>query len=146
METCYGKLGSLSVAVRLHLFVTINLLLLLLDVCFYQVINKQLFYYYHNHYYYFFFILTSLAPITVDLLQVDLLASGASLVWPRSGRPRATKSREVFVPRHMKSDEGLLESLQLQQGAQKCDLLQLTHIFSRRHKPIRSQGQFPAGF
>ena len=28
----------------------------------------------------------------VDLLQVDLLASGASLFWPRSGRPR---------PRHM---------------------------------------------
>ena len=23
----------------------------------------------------------------IDLLQVDLLASGASLVWPRSGRP-----------------------------------------------------------
>ncbi|CAH3196562.1 unnamed protein product [Porites evermanni] len=99
METCYGKLGSL----------------------FRSVINKQLFYYYHNHYYYFFFILTSLAPITVDLLQVDLLASGASLVWSRSGRPRATKSREVFVPRHMKSDEGLLESLQLQQGAQECN-------------------------
>ena len=31
----------------------------------------------------------------LGLLQVDLLASGASLVWPRSGRPRATKSREV---------------------------------------------------
>ena len=29
----------------------------------------------------------------IDLLQVDLLASGASLVWPRSGRPRATKSQ-----------------------------------------------------
>ena len=27
----------------------------------------------------------------IDLLQVDLLASGASLVWPRNGRPRATK-------------------------------------------------------
>ena len=39
-----------SVAVRLHLFVTINLFLLLLDMCFYQVINKKLFYYY---YYYF---------------------------------------------------------------------------------------------
>ena len=36
-----------SVAVRLHLFVTINLFLLLLDMCFYQVINKQLFYYYY---------------------------------------------------------------------------------------------------
>lgn len=36
-----------SVAVRLHLLVTINLLLLLLDMCFYQVINKKLFYYYH---------------------------------------------------------------------------------------------------
>ena len=34
----------------------------------------------------------------LDLLQVDLLASGASLVWPRSGRPRATKSREVVPP------------------------------------------------
>ena len=32
--------------------------------------------------------------IESDLLQVDLLASGASLFWPRSGRPRATKSRE----------------------------------------------------
>ena len=32
----------------------------------------------------------------VDLLQDDLLASGASLVWPRRGRPRATKSREVW--------------------------------------------------
>lgn len=48
-----------SVAVRLHLFVTINLFLLLLDMCFYQVINKKLFYYY-----FFFFILASLAPIT----------------------------------------------------------------------------------
>ena len=51
------------------------------------------------------------AWFSLDLLQVDLLASGASLVWSRSGRPRATKSREVVVPRHMKSDEGLLESL-----------------------------------
>ena len=41
------------------------------------------------------------------MLQVDPLASGASLFWPQSGRPRATKSREVYVPRHMKSDEGL---------------------------------------
>ena len=49
-----------SVAVRLHLFVTINIFLLLLDMCFYQVINKKLFYYY----YYYFFILASLAPIT----------------------------------------------------------------------------------
>ena len=39
-----------SVAVRLHLFVTINLFLLSLDMCFYQVINKKLFFYY---YYYF---------------------------------------------------------------------------------------------
>ena len=37
----------------------------------------------------------------VDLLQVDLLASGASIVWPRSGRPRATKSREVDLSRLM---------------------------------------------
>ena len=36
-----------SVAVRLHLFVTINLFSLLLDMCFYQVINKKLFYYYY---------------------------------------------------------------------------------------------------
>ena len=35
----------------------------------------------------------------VDLLQVDLLASGASLFWPRSVRPRATKSREVDLSR-----------------------------------------------
>ena len=35
----------------------------------------------------------------VDLLQVDLLASGASLFLPRSGRPRATKSREVDLSR-----------------------------------------------
>ena len=35
----------------------------------------------------------------VDLLQVDLLASGASLFWPRSGRPRAMKSREVDLSR-----------------------------------------------
>ena len=40
----------------------------------------------------------------LGLLQVDLLVSGASLVWPRSGRPRATKSLEV---------EGLFESLLL---------------------------------
>ena len=31
----------------------------------------------------------------LDLLQVDFLASGASLFWPRSGGPRAKKSREV---------------------------------------------------
>lgn len=35
-----------------------------------------------------------------------LLGSGRSLFWLRSGGPRATKSRE-----HMKSDEGLFESL-----------------------------------
>ena len=39
----------------------------------------------------------------LDLLQVDLLASGASLFWPRSGRPRATKSREVDLSRLMGS-------------------------------------------
>ena len=50
-----------------------------------------------------------LAGHCLDLLQVDLLASEASLFWSRSARPRATKSREV--PRHMKSDEGLFESL-----------------------------------
>ena len=38
-----------------------------------------------------------IAVEALDLLQVDLLASGASLVWPRSGRPRATKSREVAI-------------------------------------------------
>ena len=42
-----------SVAVRLHLFVTINLLLLLFDMCFYQVINKKLFYYYYYFFLYF---------------------------------------------------------------------------------------------
>ena len=35
----------------------------------------------------------------LDLLQVDLLASGASLFWPRSGRPRATTSQEVDLSR-----------------------------------------------
>ena len=39
--------------------------------------------------------------VCVDLLQVDLLASRASLVWPRRGRPRATKSREVDLSRLM---------------------------------------------
>ena len=49
----------------------------------------------------------SFSSSKVDLLQVHLylLARGVSLFWPRSGRPRATKSREV--PHHMKSDEGL---------------------------------------
>ena len=37
----------------------------------------------------------------LDLLQVDLLASGASLVWPRTGQPQATKSREVDMSRLM---------------------------------------------
>ena len=37
----------------------------------------------------------------LDLLHVDLLASGASLFWPPSGRPRATKSREVDLS-HLK--------------------------------------------
>ena len=41
--------------------------------------------------------------VVVDLLQVDLLESGASLVWTRSGRPRATKSREVDLSRLMGS-------------------------------------------
>ena len=45
--------------------------------------------------------------LTNILATIDLLASGASLIWPRSGRTRATKSREVFVTRHMKCDEGL---------------------------------------
>ena len=48
----------------------------------------------------------ALLPGRVDLPQVDLLASGASLFWPQSGRPLAMKSREV-VPCHMKSGEGL---------------------------------------
>ena len=47
----------------------------------------------------------------LDLLQVDLLASGASLVWPRSGRPRATKSREV-VPAIWNPTKDFFESLQ----------------------------------
>ena len=38
-----------------------------------------------------------IAVEALDLLQVDLLASGASLVLPRSGRPRATKSREIAI-------------------------------------------------
>jgi len=50
-------------------------------------------------------VISWMTSAVVDLLQVDLvLASGASLVWPRIGRPRAKKSREVC---HMKSDEGL---------------------------------------
>ena len=48
----------------------------------------------------------TLLTARVDLPQVDLLASGASLFWLESGQPRATKSREV-APRHMKSGEGL---------------------------------------
>ena len=52
-----------SVAVRLHLFVTINLFLLLLDMCFYQVINKKLLLLLLLLLL-FFFILASLAPIT----------------------------------------------------------------------------------
>ena len=44
-----------SVAVRLHLFVTISLLLLLLEMSFYQVIIKELFYYYHYHCYFFLY-------------------------------------------------------------------------------------------
>ena len=53
----------------------------------------------------------------LDLLQVDLLASGASLVLDERRGPclaakRPTASDEVAKgPRHMKSDEGLLESL-----------------------------------
>ena len=35
----------------------------------------------------------------LDLLQVDLLASGVSLFWPRSSRLRATKWREVDLSR-----------------------------------------------
>ena len=35
------------------------------------------------------------SPFLLDLLQVDLLASGASLFWPRSDLPRATKSYEI---------------------------------------------------
>ena len=44
----------------------------------------------------------------LDLLQVDLLARRASLFCSPAKRP--TASDEV-VPRHMKSDEGLFESL-----------------------------------
>ena len=40
-----------------------------------------------------------IAQTMLDLLQVDLLASGASLFWPRSGQPRATKSQEVDLSR-----------------------------------------------
>ena len=49
-----------SVAVRLHLFVTINLFFAIIRYVFLSIINKKLFYYY----YFFFFILVSLAPIT----------------------------------------------------------------------------------
>ena len=46
--------------------------------------------------------------IELDLLQVDLLASGAS-PFGREAADRERRSREMssFVPRHMKSDEGL---------------------------------------
>ena len=36
---------------------------------------------------------------SIDLLQVDPSASGASLFWPRRGRRGATKSREVDLSR-----------------------------------------------
>ena len=43
----------------------------------------------------------------VDLLQVDLLVSGASLFWPQAA-DRERRSRErSFLTLHMKSDEGL---------------------------------------
>ena len=35
-------------------------------------------------------------PVLLDLPQVDHLANGASLFWPRSDRPRATKSKDFF--------------------------------------------------
>ena len=47
-------------------------------------------------YYYILFI--SVYPL--DLLQVDLLASGASLVWQRSGRPRAIRRRTFGKSMH----------------------------------------------
>jgi len=62
-----------SVAVRLHLFVTINLLFLLLDMCFYQVINKELFYYHHYHYYYFFFLYFGKFGTRQEAQKCDLL-------------------------------------------------------------------------
>jgi len=37
----------------------------------------------------------------LDLLQVDLLARGASLFWPQRGRPRVTEWREVDLS-HLK--------------------------------------------
>ena len=48
----------------------------------------------------------------LDMLQVDLLARGASLFWPWSGRPRATKSREV-VRAIWNPTKDFLESLRL---------------------------------
>ena len=42
-----------SVAVRLHLFVTINLFFAIIRYVFYQVINKKLFYYYYYFFLYF---------------------------------------------------------------------------------------------
>ena len=56
------------------------------------------------------FSLEARARKRVDLLQVDLtsfFASGASFLG-REAAKRATKSREVFVPRRIISDEGLI--------------------------------------
>ena len=49
--------------------------------------------------------------ISWDLLQVDLisfLASGESILGRKAAK-RTTKSQDVFVPRHIKSDEGLFD-------------------------------------
>ena len=44
----------------------------------------------------------------VDLLQVDLLASGANLFWPQAADCERRSRERSFVPLHMKSDEGIL--------------------------------------
>ena len=48
------------------------------------------------------------AEDSIDLLQADLSASGASPFGREAAeRERRSRERSSFVPRHMKSDEGL---------------------------------------
>ena len=100
-----------SVVVRLHLFIMINLLLLLLDMCFYLVINKELFYYYYYYYLYFGKFVTNyhkepksmtffneLAFFHADINQSEVedsfqLASD----WIKSARKNVNKSKAVTL-------------------------------------------------
>ena len=92
-----------SVVVRLHLFITINLLLLLLDMCFYLVINKELFYYHYYYYYYLYFgkfvtFFNELTFFHADINQSEVedsfqLASD----WIKSARKNVNKSKAVTL-------------------------------------------------